>query len=199
MDPQSDPITAKMSEYLSTKLKLATDYREQRYRDHPEGEFKKGGPHVELSLTVRSIGGLDEHVKTGSGHEFIISEPISVGGRDIAPWPLEYLLGGALGCYAAVFGFYAAKLGVSYEEFEVNARTMLDVRGHMIPGSPSSAFQKVILEINVVSDEPIERLKEVEQLALDGCPGIATLRDPVPVESELSVIPTQPEERAAAE
>ncbi len=29
-----------------------------------------------------------------------------------APTPLEYLLSGAVGCYAAVFAFYAAKLGV---------------------------------------------------------------------------------------
>jgi hypothetical protein len=39
----------------------------------------------------------------------------------------------------------------------------------------------------VRSDAPAEKLKEVERLALAGCPGIATLRDPVPVESHLTV------------
>jgi hypothetical protein len=36
---------------------------------------------------------------------------------------------------------------------------------------------------------PLERLREGERLALAGCPGMATLRDPVPVESSLTVTP----------
>jgi hypothetical protein len=42
----------------------------------------------------------------------------------------------------------------------------------------------------VRSDAPAEKLQEVERLALAGCPGIATLRDPVPVESRLMVTRT---------
>ncbi|MSO81040.1 MAG: hypothetical protein EXQ97_05325 [Alphaproteobacteria bacterium] len=79
-----------MSEYLSTTLRTVSEGRERKYRTRPEGEARKSGPDFELVVVVRSIGYLDEHVKTGSGHEFIISEPVSVGGRDIAPWPLEY-------------------------------------------------------------------------------------------------------------
>jgi uncharacterized OsmC-like protein len=110
-----------------------------------------------------------------------------VGGQNCAPTPLEFLLSGAVGCYAAVFAFYAAKLGVAYDTFEAVARTEFDARGHMIADAPASAFRRVMISVQVMSDAPTEKLKEVERLALAGCPGISTLRAPVPVETTLEV------------
>jgi uncharacterized OsmC-like protein len=86
-----------------------------------------------------------------------------------------------------VFAFYAAKMDVAYESFEAVARTNFDVRGHMMPDAPPSGFQKVTIAIEVKSDAPPEKLAEIERLALAGCPGIATLRDPVAVETTLKV------------
>ena len=87
----------------------------------------------------------------------------------MAPTPLEFMLAGAVGCYAAVFAFYAAKKGVAYDSFEAVARTDFDVRGHMIEGAPSSRFQKVTLAMRIVSDAPESALKEVERLATARC------------------------------
>jgi uncharacterized OsmC-like protein len=169
------------------ELKSVTAAREARYRSDP-GKPAPEGPQSSLEIKVTSIGNLNERVETrNSGRHFIISEPKHVGGIADAPTPLEYLLSGAVGCYAAVFAFYAAKLGVNYESFEAVARTNFDVRGHMMPDAPPSGFQKVTIAIAVKSDAPPEKLAEIERLALAGCPGIATLRDPVPVKTTLTV------------
>jgi len=178
------------------ELKEITDARERRYRAHPEKPAPEG-PQSFVEVKVTSIGQLNELVDCKkSGQKFIISEPIHVGGQNVAPTPLEFLLAGAAGCYAAVFAFYAAKLGVSYDSFEAVARTTMDVRGHMMPDAPSSAFQKVTIDIKVASDAPEAKLREVERLAYEGCPGISTLREPVPVETRLSV-DRQPSKSAA--
>jgi uncharacterized OsmC-like protein len=169
------------------ELKATTDAREQRYRAHPDKPAPEG-PQSYVEVKVTSIGQLNELVDCKkSGCKFVISEPVHVGGQNCAPTPLEFLLSGAVGCYAAVFAFYAAKLGVSYDSFEAVARTDFDVRGHMMPDAPTSAFQKVTIAINVVSDAPAEKLAEVERLSFEGCPGISTLREPVPVETRLNV------------
>jgi len=169
------------------QLKDITHAREQRYRSHPEKPAPEG-PQSFVEVKIRSIGQLNELVEcTKSGFKFIISEPVHVGGQNVAPTPLEFLLSGAVGCYAAVFAFYAAKLGVAYESFEAVARTTMDVRGHMMPDAPESGFQKVTIDIKVVSDAPPERLADIERLALEGCPGISTLRRPVSVETRLDV------------
>jgi uncharacterized OsmC-like protein len=169
------------------ELKAVTLAREARYRADPQRRAPEG-PQSSLEVKVTSVGSLNERVETrNSRQSFVISEPKHVGGLADAPTPLEYLLSGAVGCYAAVFAFYAAKLGVDYESFEAVARTDFDVRGHMMPDAPPSGFQKVTIAIEVKSDAPIEKLREIERLALAGCPGIATLRDPVPVETTISV------------
>jgi uncharacterized OsmC-like protein len=169
------------------ELKEITDAREQRYLVHPDKRAPEG-PQSTVEVKVTSIGQLNELVECrNSGHKFIISEPRHVGGQLVAPTPLEFLLSGAVGCYAAVFAFYAAKLGVNYDSFEAVARTNFDVRGHMIADAPPSGFQQVTIEVRVVSDAPEEKLKEVERLAMQGCPGISTLQRPVPVQSRLQV------------
>ena len=178
------------------ELKSITEARERRYRAHPDAPAPEG-PQSFVEVKVTSIGQLNELVDCKkSGHKFIISEPVHVGGQSCAPTPLEFMLSGAVGCYAAVFAFYAAKLGVTYDSFEAVARTGFDVRGHMIAGAPKSAFQKVTMRISVVSDAPEEKLREVERLALEGCPGISTLREPVPVETQLEVTRTAAERAA---
>ena len=172
------------------ELKATTDAREQRYLADPSKRAPEG-PQSSLEIKVTSIGNLNERVETrNSGQHFIISEPKHVGGLADAPTPLEFLLSGAVGCYAAVFAFYAAKMGVMYESFEAVAKTNFDVRGHMMPDAPPSGFQKVTIAMTIKSDAPQDKLKEIERLALQGCPGIATLRDPVAVETTLNVTRT---------
>ena len=173
------------------ELKTMTEARERRYKAHPDRPAPEG-PQSSVEVKVTSIGQLNELVDCRkSGHKFIISEPVHVGGQNVAPTPLEFMLAGAVGCYAAVFAFYAAKMGVAYDSFEAVARSDFDVRGHMIEGAPSSAFQKVTIAMRIVSDAPEQALKEVERLATAGCPGLNTLRDPVPVATELAVIRTR--------
>ena len=178
------------------ELKAVTEAREQRYRAHPERPAPEG-PQSYVEVKVTSIGQLNELVEAKkSGYKFMISEPVHVGGQSCAPTPLEFLLSGAVGCYAAVFAFYAAKLGVVYESFEAVARTDFDVRGHMIEGAPTSKFKKVTIAVNIVSDAPTDLLAEVERLSFAGCPGINTLREPVPVETTLMVTRPQTEQAA---
>src|SRR3954453_13517189 len=100
------------------ELKQTTEAREARYRAHPERPAPEG-PQSSVEVKVTSIGQLNELVETRkSGHTFIISEPRHVGGQNVAPTPLEFLLSGAVGCYPAVFACSAAKMGVPYESFE---------------------------------------------------------------------------------
>jgi putative redox protein len=177
------------------ELKAITDARERHYRADPDKPAPEG-PQSFVEVKVTSIGALNELVDCKkSGYKFIVSEPVHVGGQNCAPTPLEFLLSGAVGCYAAVFAFYAAKLGVSYDSFEAVARSDFDVRGHMMADAPKSAFQKVTISISVVSDASADKLREVERLAFEGCPGISTLREPVPVETRLEV--TRTTEQAA--
>src|SRR5215470_13076301 len=104
--------TLRSRRFLMTKvcdcfpeLKEVTEARERRYREHPEKRAPEG-PQSFVEVKVTSIGQLNELVECKrSGFKFIISEPVHVGGQNVAPSPLEFLLSGAVGCYAALFAF----------------------------------------------------------------------------------------------
>lgn len=170
------------------QLKEVTLAREARYLGGAADKPAPEGPQSTVHVHVTSVGDLNEEARSmKSGHTWTISEPTHVGGLANAPTPLEYLLSGAIGCYAAVFAFYAAKYDVAYDSFEATALAELDVRGHMIEDAPPSGFRRVTIDIKVASDAPREQLERIKQLALNGCPGIATLRDPVAIESTLEI------------
>lgn len=182
--PKDEPVRACFPE-----LKKVTLEREARYTEDPTASAPQG-PQSTVEVAIRSVGKLNEEARSlKSGRTWVISEPPHVGGLANAPTPLEYLLSGALGCFAAVFAFYAAKWDVEYDTFEASAKAELDVRGHMMEDAPPSGFRRVTIRVDVgVAGEPDEAaLERVLDAAMQGCPGISTLRDPVSFETELNV------------
>jgi uncharacterized OsmC-like protein len=170
------------------RLKEVTLAREARYRGGAADKPAPEGPKSTVHVKVTSIGDLNEEAQSvKSGRSWIISEPEHVGGLANAPTPLEYLLSGAVGCFAAVFAFYAAKYDVLYDTFEATALAELDVSGHMMEDAPPSGFRRITLELKIASDADPAELERVHQLALQGCPGIATLRDPVEIDSSIHI------------
>ena len=179
-----EPVSACFPE-----LKKVTLEREARYTEDPNAAAPQG-PQSTVEVAVRSVGELNELARSlKSGRSWVISEPPHVGGLANAPTPLEYLLSGALGCFAAVFAFYAAKWDVKYDTFEASAKADLDVRGHMMEDAPPSGFQRVTIQVEVgASEHPArEALERVLTATMQGCPGISTLRNPVSFEAELNV------------
>ena len=171
------------------ELKKITLAREARYIEDPDAAAPKG-PQSTVEVAVKSVGDLNELASSlKSGRSWVISEPSHVGGLADAPTPLEYLLSGALGCFAAVFAFYAAKWDVKYDTFEATAVAEMDVRGHMMEDAPPSGFRQVTINVDIgVSDEPNqEALDRVLQATMKGCPGISTLREPANLAANMNV------------
>lgn len=183
-DANHEPVSA-----CFPALKKVTLDREARYIEDPNA-VAPGGPQSTVEVAVRSVGELNEVASSlKSGRTWVISEPAHVGGLADAPTPLEYLLSGVMGCFAAVFAFYAAKWDIKYDTFEASAKAELDVRGHMMEDAPPSGFRRVTIQVEVGVSEELDReaLDRVLQAAMQGCPGISTLRDPVQLEANMNV------------
>lgn len=190
-DPMPEPETTTTGVRVCDcfpRLREVGEAREARYREDPSKDAPEG-PQSTVLIKVTSTGELNEEARSlKSGRTWTISEPLHVGGLANAPTPLEYLLSGAMGCFAAVYAFYAAKLGVDYETFEADARAEFDVRGHLMEDAPPSGFRRVAVDVTVGGTTATrERLEEVLALTVKGCPGIDTLRSPVALDFQLAV------------
>src|SRR5438876_6692178 len=71
------------------------------------------------------------HVKGGS-HGIVIDEPKLRGGTDMAPTPLETMIGSLIGCTNVILHKIAVREGVAIESLKVEAEATLDRRGVML-------------------------------------------------------------------
>src|SRR5699024_12248270 len=62
-------------------------------------------------------------------HEVVIDEPVSLGGQDQAPNPVEYLLAALRGCINVLVTSFAPAYGVEVESLRVNVAGDLDPAG----------------------------------------------------------------------
>jgi uncharacterized OsmC-like protein len=116
-------------------------------------------------------------------HEFTVDEPPALGGEDLGANPVEHALIALASCQAITYRFWAAHLGIAFDDLEVTAEGDLDVRG--FPGIDDSVrpgFTAVRLTITPHGPESPERYAELADAVDKHCPVLDLFTNPTPVE-----------------
>ncbi|PZX36760.1 putative OsmC-like protein [Roseinatronobacter thiooxidans] len=108
------------------------------------------------------------------GHSFVIDEPPERGGTDVAPTPLETMLGALIGCTNVIASRIAEEMGIALRLRRIRVEAELDHRGIDGLADVSVPFPEIILQIEAETD-----LDESE---------LAPLRDALDVRCPMSVI-----------
>ena len=129
-------------------------------------------------LTSRITGvsqGLQTKVKSGN-HHFIVDEPEEMGGKDGGPNPLSTLLGALAGCENIIANAVAKEINFDMQGIEFDIRGEFDNRG--LKGEPNVRpyFEKVTIQAKVKTNEPEERIKELQEKTDLRCPLFTTLK-----------------------
>lgn len=113
-------------------------------------------------------------------------QPTFLGGGGTRPGPMHYCLYGSASCYAATFATMAAMEGIELRKLKVIAESDVDFsRVFGLTDNPIIEGVKITLEVE--SDAPEEKLKELEDLARERCPAVYCLTNPIRLETELKV------------
>ncbi len=102
-------------------------------------------------------------------HDFFIDEPKERHGTDMAPSPLEYLVGSFVGCTNVIANHIAKDLGIRLADMQVDVEAELDgavLRGSDVP----VAFPTLRLVVKVKSDATPAQMDELKQLLAKRCP-----------------------------
>ncbi len=110
--------------------------------------------------------------------------PPSAGGWGKSPDPIQYILYGFAGCFAATFAVIAAGEGIELERLEVTAETWLDIR-KMFGVSSDNIMEKVKFTVKTEGASR-DQLEKILALTEERCPGIECVTRPIPLEVELS-------------
>jgi uncharacterized OsmC-like protein len=101
-----------------------------------------------------------------------------MGGGGKFPGPMHYCFYGLASCYTATFATMATMLGIELKK--LTTRVEADVNFSRVFGSGNQpVMEEVRVTLNVVSDAPESKIREAEELAVQRCPVVFTLKNPV--------------------
>ncbi|MBS3114209.1 OsmC family protein [Candidatus Woesearchaeota archaeon] len=109
--------------------------------------------------------------------------PPFMGGSGIKPDPVQYCLFGLAACFAQTFASIAAEKGVELKKLKVAAENKVNLsRALGLGNEPIVERVKLLVEVNDVDKS---KIKEIEQLAKERCPGVYCLTNPIKLDIEL--------------
>jgi uncharacterized OsmC-like protein len=134
------------------------------------------------------VGVTETTALVGSGHTFLVDEPESLGGGNVAANPVEYALAALGSCQAITYRFWAQHLGITLDTVHVEVEGDLDVRGFFgIDSSVRPGFGAVRVEVRVTGPDSAERYKELADAVDAHCPVLDLFSNPVPVQREMTI------------
>ncbi len=109
--------------------------------------------------------------------------PPFLGGNGLKPDPVQYCLFGLAACFAQTFASIAAEKGIELKKLKVAAENKVNLSKALGLGN-EPIVEKVKLLVEV-SDVDKDKLKEIEQLAKERCPGVYCLTNPIKLDIEV--------------
>lgn len=110
-------------------------------------------------------------------HSFIIDEPAERGGTDVAPTPLETMLGALVGCTNVIACRIAGEMGIGLRIRRIAIETELDHRGIDGVADVPVPFAEIALRIDAETDADEGAMARL-RTALDArCPMSVILRE----------------------
>jgi uncharacterized OsmC-like protein len=123
-------------------------------------------------------------------HSFVLSEPSELGGPDLGPNAVEYVLSALGACYATGLVLNATKRGIEIRNLEIALEGEIDnilvFLGLSDKGHPG--YRRIIVKAYVDADVDEKILKEIWEETVRTSPVGNTLTRNVEVETEIRVI-----------
>lgn len=142
-----------------------------------EGEWIANNNAVQFQANIEFEGGTTQ---------FKVDNPTFMGGGGNFPGPMHYCFFGLASCYTGTFATMAAMLGIKIKS--LTSRVEADINFSRVFGvSEEPTIDEVRVIINIQSDAPEDKIKEAEKLALERCPVVFTLRNPVKLVPKLEI------------
>lgn len=145
--------------------------------------------HTTFSVRSKLEEGFLSRIETRD-FKLLSDEPKNLGGTDLGPNPVEYVLGALAACQEIAIKAHAGQLGIELSSIRVEAEGDIDLRGFFnISDDARAGFNKVryhtVIETNETDTQKLKQLKELSQ---KHCPVLDIIQNSVKVDGTLSYI-----------
>ncbi len=137
-----------------------------------------------ISVSAKSRGTTLTHV-TARQHTFQIDEPEFFGGRDLAPSPVDYLLGSVAGCVTAIGCLIAKEQGFTMHQLDTKVDGRINSACFLgLPDAARSWFQEITVSLEIDCDATEEQLQAWKDQLAVRCPVLDGLLHPTELKIE---------------
>ncbi len=91
----------------------------------------------------------------------LVDEPEVLGGRNLAPNPVELLMAGAVSCFSITFEILASKEGIKFESLDVDIDADVDVAVFFGVKDGERGIQNSTIKIKAKTDASAEKIEEL--------------------------------------
>lgn len=95
-----------------------------------------------------------------------IDEPIEFGGKNFAPNPVEYILTGAVGCFAISFEIFASEQGIILEKVSIDIDANVNLAVFLGLTEGEKGILNPVIKMKVSSSESLEEIQKIANKAL---------------------------------
>lgn len=145
----------------------------QAIKEKPELKMRKWNAQIQWKT------GVQNEVSIRNFDSILIDEPRTLGGTDLAPNPVEYLIAAAGSCFAITFEVLASTKGIKLENVDVQIEADLNAAVFLGIEEGDGGILNPVITLKVNADAPKEELKEIAQMALLKSPVLNSLKDQV--------------------
>lgn len=115
--------------------------------------------------------------------KFLSDEPEELGGTNLGPNPVEYVLGAFAACQEIVIKAYATVLGINISLVEVEVEGDLDLHGFLNLTDERPGFTGIRYRTTIETDETDKtKLQQLKEFSTRRCPVFDIIKNPVPLE-----------------
>ncbi len=133
----------------------------------------------------RQEAGLKSTVRTRT-FTFDVDEPLTLGGTDLAPSPVEYALAALATCQEITYRLHADHLGIALDGVAVTLEGDIDLRGFVGSDQPiRPGFLAIRGTVTLDSQAPVEDLERLRDHVNAHCPVLDLLSNPTPLHLDL--------------
>lgn len=138
-------------------------------KEDPKLAMKKWFAHVEWE------NGVQNRLTIRDFDSIMVDEPQPLGGTDIAPNPVEYLVGAAASCFAITFEVLASQRGFKLEKVDVFMEADLNAAVFLGLEEGKGGILEPKLRLKAKTSASEKEIKEIADIALTKSPVLLSL------------------------
>lgn len=151
-------------------------------KDNPELFKRKMQVQVKWEMD-ENLPQMYSEMEIPSGKKVVVkcdSAPF-MGGKGIAPNPLQYCLFGMASCFLATFATVAHERGLNIKSLSITAENIVNLK-RPFGISDEPVVEKIKMTINVESENKPEDIESAKKIAMERCPAVWCITNPIPLE-----------------